>query len=104
LPRTSGHGRFLPRCSGFVDIKGLLARSASDMSGAAMECRMAFDIRPVGSVLQFPLTARNNTAGAAAKTADLPAQSNNDRPSIIIVEYHRRIPGLRRRRLRGEER
>jgi hypothetical protein len=33
------------------------------------------------------LTSASNITGAAAKTADLQASSNNDHPSVIIVEF-----------------
>nr|WP_281414097.1 filamentous haemagglutinin family protein [Rhodoblastus sphagnicola] len=81
---------------GVIDAGAAGIRVAGDLNLVALQVLNAFNIQVQGvsaglPVTQGPpvgaLTAANNAAGAAAKTAEAPAQPNNsDRPSVIIVE------------------
>jgi Filamentous haemagglutinin family outer membrane protein len=80
---------------GIIDAGAAGIRVAGNLNLVALQVLNAFNIQANGTVtgLAVPqgapvnaLTSANNTAGAAAKTADVPAQSNKDQPSVIIVE------------------
>jgi hypothetical protein len=81
---------------GTIDAGAAGIRVAGSLNIAGLQILNAFNIQVQGTTVGLPtvqgppiaaLTAGNNAAGAAAKTAEVPKQSNNgDQPSIIFVE------------------
>jgi hypothetical protein len=82
---------------GTVDAGAAGIRVSGNLNIAALQVLNAFNIQVTGVTVGIPttaappvgaLTASNNTAGAAAKTAETPRQSGaGDQASIIIVEF-----------------
>jgi hypothetical protein len=80
---------------GVIDAGAAGIRVAGDLNLVALQILNAFNIQVTGTTTGITappaapvaaLSAANNTAGAAAKMADAPQQSNRDQPSVIIVE------------------
>jgi Filamentous haemagglutinin family outer membrane protein len=82
---------------GTVDAGAAGVRVSGNLNIAALQVLNAFNIQVGGIAIGIPtappppigaLTAGNDAAGAAAKTAALPQQSNaGEQPSIIMVEF-----------------
>jgi hypothetical protein len=83
---------------GTVDAGDAGIRASGDVHIVAVVVLNADNIQAGGSITGIPtviapnvgaLTSASNTAGASAKTSELPANTGDkgDRPSIIIVEF-----------------